>query len=194
MAVNTHGDSANSAVDTNAHEAVTTHESTADQGIAASLGLNTSQFIWQLFNFAVVAAVIWFLILKPLVKKMEERQKMVEESVDNAKKIESNLQMSEQKFQEKVDEAKVEANKVIARAQDEADGLASKMRQKAQGDVDELIKQAKEKIEEQKNKMTQELREETGSLVVAALEKILNEKIDDKTDKKLIEDALKKLS
>ena len=35
------------------------------------------------------------------------------------KEIEINFQMSEQKFQERVDEAKVEANKVMARTHDD---------------------------------------------------------------------------
>jgi F-type H+-transporting ATPase subunit b len=133
------------------------------------------------------------MILKPLVKKMEERKKMIDESVDNAKAIETNLQMSQQKFQEKIDEGKVEANKIIGRAQDEADGIAGKMKEKAQADVEELIKQAKTKIGEEKDKMVGELKKETGALVMAALEKVLGQKIDEKTDKKLIEDALSKL-
>ncbi|MBU0596746.1 F0F1 ATP synthase subunit B [Patescibacteria group bacterium] len=164
-----------------------------NDSVVASLGLNVNLFIFQLANFAIVSAIIWFMILKPLVNKMEERKKLVDESVDNAKRIESNIQISEQKFQEKIDEAKVEANQVIARAQIEADSLAGRMRGKAEADVEELIKQAKAKIGEEKDKMTQELRTETGALVVATLEKVLSKSIDSETDKKLIEDALKKL-
>lgn len=184
-------------VNTIDNETTEIHEGTVveagQDSVAASLGLNVNLFAFQLINFAIVGTIIWFMILKPLVAKMEERKKMVDESVDNAKRIESNIQISEQKFQEKIDEAKVEANQVIARAQENASSLAGKMRDKAEADVQELIKQAKEKISEEKDKMTKELRAETGALVVAAVEKILGNKIDEKTDKKLIEDALKRL-
>ena len=159
-------------------------------GVAASLGLNTQLFVFQLINFAVVAFIVWRFILKPLVKKMEERQKMIDESIDNAKRVETNLAMSEQKYQERIDEAKVEANKVIGRSQEEAEELAEKLKGKAKQDVEELIKQAKGKIQEEKKAMSEELRKETGSLVVAAVEKVLNEKLDEKKDKKLIEDVL----
>lgn len=184
-------ENANNTLTTETNEYVAVE--TSHDSLTASLGLNLSLFIFQLVNFTIVAVIIWFMILKPLVKKMEERKKMVDESVDNAKAIETNLQMSEQKFQEKIDEAKVEANKVIARAQDEANRLGDRMKEKAEADVDELLKQAKVKILDEKNKMVKELKAETGSLVVSAVEKILGEKINEKTDKKLIGDALKKL-
>lgn len=165
----------------------------ADQSVIASLGINTQLFVFQLINFAIVGAIVWFLILKPLTKKLEERSKMVAKSVDDAKRIETNLQMSEQQYQNKIDEAKVEANKLLAQAQEEAAGLGAKMKEKAEADVEQLIKQAKSKIAEEKEKMTAELREETGTLVIAAVEKIIGEKVDAKKDAKLIEDSLKGL-
>ena len=173
--------------------AAETATESSDGGIAASLGLNTQLFVFQLINFAVVAFIVWRFILKPLVKKMDERQKMIDESIDNAKRVETNLAMSEQKYQERIDEAKVEANKVIGRSQEEAEELAEKLKGKAKQDVDELIKQAKGKIQDEKKAMSDELRKETGALVIAAVEKVIREKLDEKKDRKLIEDSLKSI-
>ena len=53
----------------------------------ASLGINPTLFVFQLINFAIVATIIWYLILKPLTKKMTERAKLIDESLDNAKKF-----------------------------------------------------------------------------------------------------------
>ncbi|MFA4831076.1 MAG: F0F1 ATP synthase subunit B [Patescibacteria group bacterium] len=174
-----------------------TTEATLQEGksesIAASLGLNLNLFIFQLINFAIVAAIVWWLILKPLVKKMQERQEMVEKSVEDAKRIEANLQTSEAKFQEKIDEGKVEANKIIAKAGEEAEVQGEKLREKARADVEQLIKQAKVKIGEEKEKMTVELRRETGELVIAALEKVLDKTMDKEKDRELVEEVLKKL-
>ena len=45
-------------------EVVDTHgASTGDESVAASLGLNGQLFAFQLLNFAIVAVIIWFLIL-----------------------------------------------------------------------------------------------------------------------------------
>src|SRR3989338_2214589 len=108
-----------------------TAEAAANEGVLASLGINGALFIFQLINFAIVAAVLWFLILKPLTKKMSERQKMIDDSIDNAKKIETNLGMSERKYQEKIDLAKVEANKIMEKSQQEAAQVAESMKEKS---------------------------------------------------------------
>jgi len=172
-------------------EVADTHGTTAvDESLATSLGLNGQLFAFQLLNFAVVAVIIWFLILKPLTTKLEERKKMIDDSLDNAKKVETNLQMSEQKYQEKLDEAKVEANKLIELAHTEADGLAGTMKEKAKTEIETLIVHAKQNIQAEKEEVMDDIKKETVNLVVAAVEKIMSEKMTDEKDKTLIEKTI----
>ncbi|PIR78280.1 MAG: ATP synthase F0 subunit B [Candidatus Magasanikbacteria bacterium CG10_big_fil_rev_8_21_14_0_10_36_16] len=176
-------------------EALNTNtESTAnEQSLPASLGLNAQLFVFQLINFAIVAVILWFLILKPLTKKLEERKKMIDESIDNAKEIETNLALSEKEYQDKLKEAKAEASKVIEKAHTEAKQLGEDMKVKAKTEVEGIIDQAKKTIKNEKVQMMEEIRQESATLIVTALEKILNEKMDGKIDKKIIEDSLNSL-
>ncbi len=170
------------------------HETTSeDAGVLASLGINGPLFLFQLLNFAIVAGIVWFLILKPLTKKMEERKNLIDESLDRAKEIETNYQMSEVKFQESLDHAKQEANAIIASAQEEATRTQEKMKEKTKEEVAGLVLAAKKNIETEKEAMRADVRKETVTIVVAALEKILGEKMDAKKDAKFIEDILKDL-
>src|SRR3989339_519706 len=91
----------------------TTEEGGTSGGVLADLGINGTLFVAQLINFALVAMILWFLILKPLTKKMSERQKMIDESIDNAKKIQENLNKSEKEYQTRIDQSKVDANKIM---------------------------------------------------------------------------------
>ncbi len=165
----------------------------ADEGLAASLGINAQLFAFQLLNFAVVAAIIWFLILKPLTDKLEERKKIIDESLDNAKEVETKLTMSEKKYQERIDEAKVEANALIEKAHGESKKMAEDMKTRAQDEVEKLVAQAKKNIGTEKEAMIEAVKKESADMIVAALEKVLNEKMDGATDKKIIEDSLKGL-
>ncbi len=175
------------------HEAVSETGSASDQGLFASLGLNAQLFGFQLLNFVIVAVVVWFLILKPLTKTMEQRKKIINDSLENAKEVETKLQMSEQKYQEKIDEAKTDANKIIKDAGEEAGRLKEEMKNKAKSEIEMLITQAKRNIQIEKEEMVDELKKETGELVVRAVEKIIKEKLDSEKDKKIIEDSLKKI-
>lgn len=171
-----------------------THTEVAtDQGLLASLGISGVKFAEQLFNFVLVAVVIWFLILKPLTKKMAERQKLIDDSIANAKKVQDNLIMSEQKYQEKIDMAKVEANKILEKATTEAALVGSQMKVKAKEEIEMLVESAKKNIRIEKEDMVQNLKKETASLVVLAVEKILQEKMTDKKDTQLITEMVAKM-
>ncbi len=165
----------------------------ASEGVLASLGMNPTMFIFQLINFAVVALIVWFLILKPLTKKMAERQKKIEDSLMKAEEIDVNLRQSEQKFQEKIDEAKSEAAGIMTKACAEAVDLGEKMKNKSKKEIELLVDQAKRNIIIEKEEMIMEIKKQAGELVTLALEKILEEKIDDKKDKELILKSVKNI-
>lgn len=168
-------------------------EAAAEGGVLGSLGINLTSFIFQLINFALVAIILWYLILKPLTKKMAERQKMIDDSIDNAKKIETNLGMSERKYQEKIDQAKVDANKVIEKSQQEAVELAESMKAKAKKEIEDLVDQARKNIKIERDESISEIKQQAATLIVAATEKILSAKIDIEKDSKIIDEAVKNL-
>ncbi|MFH2018392.1 MAG: F0F1 ATP synthase subunit B, partial [bacterium] len=168
-----------------------TSEGSVDEGLLASLGLNGQLFISQWINFAIVVAILWFLILKPLVKKLNERQKMIDDSISNAEKIQKNLDRSEKDYLAKMDVAKAEACRILTQANSEAEVVAEQVKEKAKNEIEAVVLQAKKNIGLEKDEMVSKLKQQTADMIVLALEKILSEKIDGKKDKELIEKAIK---
>jgi len=162
----------------------------ADEGLLASLGINGTLFIFQLINFAVVAVVIWFLILKPLTKRLSERQRIIDDSLENAKKVQQNLEQSEKSFKDKLSEAKAAANTIMEKAITEAAQTTEQMKVKAKQEIEVLVEQAKKNIKIEKDEMMLGLKKETAELVVAVVEKILSEKMTDKKDKEMITEMI----
>ncbi len=160
-------------------------------GVLESLGINGQLFAFQLVNFILVAAILWFLILKPLTKKMAERKKIIDESLDNVKKIEANLAKSNEDYQKKLDEAKAEANKILDKVAADGKRLTESAKEQAKKEIEILAGQAKAKIKEERDEMIGVIKKDAADLVATALEKILKEKVDNKKDKELIEEALK---
>lgn len=173
---------------------VAAEASVANEGILGSMGINAPLFCFQLLNFGIVLAILWFLILKPLTKKLSERQKMIDDSIENSKKIEEMLKKGELGFQEKIDMAKSEAGMILDRAKVESDALADQSRQKTRAEIEALVETARKKIEAERTQMSAELKEQTVEIVIAALQKILPEKIDGAKDKKMIAETLSKLN
>ena len=164
-----------------------------DGGVLASLGINGTMFITQLINFGVGAVILWFLILKPLTKKMAERQNMIDNSIENSKKIETNLMMSEKRYQEKIDQAKVDANKVIDKAQQDAVKLSEDMKLKAKSEIELLVVQARKNIKIERDESISDIKQQAANLIVSAAEKILSGKLDSAKDQKIIEEAMESM-
>ena len=159
----------------------------AEESVAASLGLNPQLFVFQLINFAVVVLIVWYLILRPLTKKLDERKKIIDESLDRAKEIETQYAMSEQKYKEHLDKAEREANAVIAEARKEADQLAGEMKEKAKSEIQQLAADAKQHIQKEREDALAAVRKEAATLIVTAAEKLIGEKLDVKKDERFIE-------
>ncbi len=155
-------------------------------------------FDWRmgLFNLVNFFLVLWILkkyLFGPMMETITERQKKMTKGMENFEQSKSELQMAEQKAQEIIDTAKVEKNKIVAEAHDEAKAQNEHMKTKAKAEIDTLIQQAKKNIAVDKAEMKDALRKETVELVVAATEKILGEKLDAKKDEAFIADTLKKM-
>lgn len=174
--------------------ALTSEEGAAPAGgPLADLGINGTLLIAQFINFALVGAIVWFLILKPLTSKMAERQKMIDDSIDNAKKIQDNLNKSEKEYQTRIDQSKVDANKIMEKTTLAAAAATEEAKVLARKEIEQLVLQARKSIVNEKEVMSAELKAETANFIILALEKVIGEKFDSTKDKVFIEDILQKL-
>ena len=124
---------------------------------------------------------------------MSERQKMIDESIDNAKKIQENLNKSEKEYQTRIDQSKVDANKIMEKTTLAAAAATEEAKVLARKEIEQLVLQARKSIIEEKDIMSSELKAETANFIILALEKVIGEKFDAAKDKAFIEDILKKL-
>lgn len=167
--------------------------SQASEGLLASLGINLPLFIFQLINFAIVAVILWFLILKPLTKKLAERQKMIDESISNAERATKQLEEAETEKRALMTKARAESELLLSKVEKQAAELKEEAAQNAKRQAEKVLAETKKIIEEEKNKMFAEVRKQTVELVVEATQKIIGEKITSEKDRKLIEESLKSL-
>lgn len=155
--------------------------------------LDWKLLVAQLINFGIVLFVLWKFALKPLMKVMDQRKKEIEKSLDDAKKIEANLIMSNEGREKKILEAKKEAQRLIEEAQARGQEQGQKLIEEAKAEVQTVIAAAKEQISSEKDKMLKEVKAEVSQLVVLTTKKVLSEALDENLDAKIIENSLKKI-
>jgi F-type H+-transporting ATPase subunit b len=170
-----------------------TEASEAPQGITGLLGLNLKLFIAQLVNFSIVLFVLWKWVFGPLGKKLQERTETIEKSLKHAEEIEQKHKDAESARLAEIEKARIEASEIITRAQKMAETTKDQIVAEAKAVAEKVNAQALVQIENEKKKLIAEVREEAATMVVAATERIIKEKLDPKRDEALIKESLKTL-
>lgn len=146
--------------------------------------------IAQVINFAIIFAVLYFLALKPLKKVMSERTNVIEKGIADAKHNAELISNTKKEYEAVIAKAKGEAHELFQEGKKEAEAKKAEMLAKAQSEVDTMISNGKKSLEAEKSKMIEEAKAEIVSLVVAATEKVLN----DKNDSAITDKAIKKVN
>ncbi len=159
-----------------------------------ALGLDLRILFAQILNFAILLVALYYVAYKPIFKFLKERREGIEKGVKNAEEAESKLKIALKKEEEIINEAKKEALKIVEKAREEGVEKKESIIEKAKEEVGQIIQSEKAKIKAEKAETLKEIKKEVSGIVILALEKVLDEKIDNKSDKELIEKVTKSLA
>lgn len=160
-------------------------------GGLAALGLNVQSFLFQLITFVLVLLLLRKYVYGKLVDTLETRRLAVIESLDNAKEAAKELEKTNEKTVEIMQQAQKDAADVITLARTEATKVVDEAESKAKKRAEHLIEQAESRLQQDITKARDDLRKDMMQLVADATSKVLSEKVDSAADKKLIERAVK---
>lgn len=166
-------------------------EHAAEPNFIGTLGLNWKLFLAQLINFGIVILILWKWVFKPVAGALEKRRQKIEDSVKKAEEIEVRLKEFENSRSEQMKKARAETEEIIKKVSAQAETSKTEILGAAKAQAEKIFEEAKINIEREKEKMFQEIKEEVANLTVMATEKILREKMDEKKDKKMVEEVLK---
>jgi F-type H+-transporting ATPase subunit b len=159
--------------------------------ILNSFHVELGLFIAQIVNFAIVFAVLYYFVIKPLSKVMKERNEKIQESMKDAERVAVKLKQTEADYDKKIAEARIEAGKILEEATKKAEEKKDKIVAKSKEEIGIIITKEKEEIRLQKEKTMKEMKSEISNIVMLSLEKILEKKLDSKEDGELIKKILK---
>lgn len=158
-----------------------------------ALGLDVKILIAQLLNFSILLFVLYKFAYKPMFKLLDDRKNKIEKGVENAKKAEERLLEISEKEQDVLKKAKKEVALMLSKAHKQAEEREGEIVERAKEKIAEVIKGEKQKIQKERDQSIKDIKKEIGSLVVMAMENILGSETGKKVDKKLIEEAVKKI-
>jgi F-type H+-transporting ATPase subunit b len=150
-------------------------------------------FIWTIFTFLVLVALLAKFAWRPLLAALDARQKMIAKSIDDAEKARTDLERVQQDAARILAAARVEGEAIVARSRAAADRLGDELRQKAVAEAAGLLKKAERDIQLETSRAIEQVRRETIELSVAIASKILHRNVSADDNRALIDDTIRQL-
>ena len=157
------------------------------------LGVDWRLLIAQIINFLILLAILYKFVYRKLLSTLEDRRLKIEKGVEDAKKAGAELKSIVEEKEKTLIIAKQEAQKILDETKKIAESEKQKIIIEAKKEKEKIIKETQEELIKEKGKMIELAKDELGELVILATKKTLEKIIDDKKDKQIIEETVKKL-
>jgi F-type H+-transporting ATPase subunit b len=152
------------------------------------LGINLGTFLFYLLNFTALLIVLTAWVYKPLINNLQERQKRIEQGLDNARVAVEARMKAEADAQHILNLAQKQASRKLREATDEAEKAAVEVRMAAEKEIAALREAARSEIDGERRRMLADLRLKVAALAIAAAQKLIGEALDEKRQHALVDE------
>lgn len=158
--------------------------------VLKNIGFEWRMALANLVNFLIILFILKKFAFEPIKKKLEEREQKIEKGVEDAQRAATELQMAQTSRDKTLMNARLEGDKLITLASDKANKIIEQAKQAADEKQQEMIVKAKKILDEEKQKMLQSVKADVVETVIDATEKMIEQKLDESQDKKIVKDII----
>ena len=154
--------------------------------ILARLGINPSLLVSQLFNFALLAFLLYRLLYKRVLAMMSQRKERIARSMADVDAAREAAAKAQQEYDRKVAEAQRKAQEIIGQAAQQGEQTRNGIVADAQREAEAIKQKAREEGALVKAQMLAEVQSQIACLSMLAAERVLGQAMDEGTQRQLI--------
>ncbi|OHA20578.1 MAG: ATP synthase F0 subunit B [Candidatus Taylorbacteria bacterium RIFCSPHIGHO2_01_FULL_51_15] len=155
-----------------------------------SLGIEWPILIAQLVNFAILLFILERFVYRPIIKLLDKRREDIATSAKRDEEIRAKLGEMDIARERVLTEARAQSQKILDEAKEDAERLRGKMILAAQEEIARNKADAERRLEASRVRLLAEVKGEIGTLIVDTIEKTLGDVLDERTQGKMVEQAL----
>ena len=162
--------------------------------ISETFGLNLWMFLSQVVSFTIVALLLRRFAYKPILGVLEQRRQQIAEAQLNSEKVKQQLAEAEQRYQEILQKANGQAQKMIEEARESAAHVAERKQQEAVVEAEQILAKAHEAAALEHERTMADLKRELGRLVVNTTAKVTGKVLTSDDQRRLQEEAARQVA
>jgi F-type H+-transporting ATPase subunit b len=156
----------------------------------ADIGINLPLLVAFIINFVILFALLGIFLYKPVTKMLDERSKRIKESMEQAEATKGEYARAEEDVKKLISKAREDGQALVSQATQIGEKLKEEAREGAREEAQAIIDRSRAELEEERDRIIDDLRREFVDISISAAEKVINETLDKKRHRRLIEEAL----
>ena len=172
----------------------------ASPALAASGGGESNIFagdlgnaIWTLVIFVLVLFVLGKYAWGPMLDSLQQREKFIRESLEQAKSDRESAEARLKEYEEKLTAARAEATAIVEEGRKDAHEARHRIEEDARAEADKMVERAKREIQIAQQTAVKELYTTSASLATKAASKIVRQELSPSDHERLIEESIAEL-
>jgi len=150
--------------------------------------------LWTVITFIVLAGLLAKFAWKPLLTTLQERERTIRESLEQAQKARAEGEETLRRNQEILSQARRETAAILEQGKREAETLRSEILAQARKEAQDLVEQGKRQVQFEQKQAMEQLRRQVADLAIHAAERLIARSLDDSAQRQLVDDYVRGLT
>lgn len=152
------------------------------------LGINLGFLLFQIFNFAILAILMYAWAYRPIINMLENRKKKIAQSLEDARVAAEARANAEKEARDILNKAQSEATQKVREASERAEAAARDIKVQAEADIAKVREAAQAEAVLERDRILADVRGQVAALAMAATQKLVGEALDEKRQHALIDE------
>ena len=153
----------------------------------------SSNAVITLIIFGSVVLILGKYAWPPLIKVLDDRQKAIRESLENAKREREASEALLKQYQEKIDSSREEATAIVEEGKRDAEDVRRRIHEEARSEANQMIDRAKREIQLATDTAVKELYDKTAELSVRVAAGIIRKELSARDHEGLVAESLERM-
>jgi F-type H+-transporting ATPase subunit b len=149
--------------------------------------------IWTIVCFLIVLFVLKRWAFGPIQSMIDERRERIRRALEEADHARAEARELLEEHRKLIGQARGEAEEILAEARQVSRAMQQRVREETEADRQRRLEETKRQIEAETRRALEEIRAEVADLTLIAAEKVTRGALDDKDQRRLIDDAIGEL-
>ena len=157
------------------------------EGAGGLFDINAGLSVWTLIVFAALLVILGRFAWAPILQAVETREKGIQSALDEAAKRNEDAAKLLADHREQLADARRQANELIAQGRAAGEGVRQDIEVKARAEAQAIVDRARAEIQRERDAALDALRRESVELALAAASRLIQENLDQKKDREIVE-------